>query len=242
MFGWVTEFLYTHEEIVFIFYGVIVILLAVVFVTSWRKGRHVERENHYLEIQQNLMRQHYDTLQEQITLTRKFRHDIANHIYTLETLEQEGMEKETAEYKAYLTQQYEKLKQVGFCNDPLIDAVIYQKMKICKEKGITLDTELLTLRMETMEDFDRMQFFFELCDYGIQSVEDSQKENKKIHISAGKEAGYTLISCEICPVKKKKKREQFLLKGIQTIVEKYEGFLKVEQKEDTHCVQVAVKV
>lgn len=238
-----TTWINNRENIVFIAYIVIIVLLLIVFITSWGKDRYVERENRYLEIQRVLMQQHYETLKEQIAMTRKFRHDIANHIFTLEQLAEKGKEEEAKKYKQYLVEQYEKLKQVGYCSDPLIDAVIFQKVKMCKEEGINFDVELLILQMDWMKEFDRMRFFFDLTEYAIQKIRESGTDQTKgcIHLYAKNQKGYTLIGCDITPATEKRTDRKLALETIRQIAEQYDGFLQLETTKNGQNLTIAVK-
>jgi len=237
-----TAWINSKEDIMVAIYGVVIILLIIVFINSWGKGRYMERENHYLEIQRILMQQHYEAMKEQISLTRKLRHDIANHLFTLETLEKDGKEKEASGYRQYLEKQYEKLKKVGYCTDPLIDAVIFQKKKLCEKEGIVFDVELLTLRMDWMEEFDRMRLFFDLTEYAVQRVRDlGEGKGGSIYLSCGSEKGYTLISCDVSPAVKRRAEERMALAAVRRIAEDYGGFLRVETLERGQRVTAALR-
>lgn len=89
---WICE----NEGIVYIVYAITVFSLVTAFVRSWGEGRMAEKEKQYLSVYQSLMKQHYEALKTQIDLTRKLRHDIANHLYTLEQLGESGREKRGA--------------------------------------------------------------------------------------------------------------------------------------------------
>lgn len=237
------QLIYDKEDIVLTIYGITVVILLFVFLQSWRRGRYTERENYYLDIQRVLMQQHYELVKEQIENTRKLRHDIANHIYTLEALEAEGHKEEVSKYREYLKEQYEKLKQTGYTSDVVIDAVVCQKMKTCKEKGIHLDVELLTLSLEQMQEFERMQFFFELIEHAIQKICASRTEDVggTIHLASEVKAGYVMIECELSPVKGKNMEERTTLRELKCLAEKYGGFLRVENAGKTQKIQAAIK-
>lgn len=233
----ITEFaiwLSSKEDAVLAVFGVVTILLGVTFVISWSRSRYVERENHYLEIQRLLMQQYYEMMQEQILQTRKLRHDIANHLHTVETLEEDGKLEDAERYRQYLTERYQELKQAGYVSDPMVDAVLFQKAQYCRENGIEMDIELMGLEMEWMEDFERMQFFFELTEYAIWKVLDSREEEKggAIHLYTKADKGYILIGCEMAPAGTKTGDRKIALGGVRRIAEGGGGFVKLEKLEN----------
>lgn len=240
----VSIWLNRNEDIVIVVYGVATILLCITLIVSWGRNRYVERENHYLEIQRLLMQQYYEMMREQIIQTRKLRHDIANHLHTVETLEEDGRAEKAGEYRQYLIERYQELKQAGYVRDPLVDAVIFQKVKFCRERGIVLDIELMNLDIGWMEDFERMRFFFELTEYAIWKVMDSREGEAggTIHLYTEKEKGYMLIGCELAPAVKSQTDKKMALGVIRQIADNYHGFVKLEQTEKGQNIMVAFRI
>ncbi len=240
----VSIWLNSNEDMVIAVYEAATVLLCITLVVSWGRNRYVERENHYLEIQRLLMQQYYEMLREQIIQTRKLRHDIANHLHTVETLEEDGRAETAGEYRQYLMERYQELKQAGYVSDPLVDAVLFQKVKFCREHGINPDIELMNLNLEGMEDFERMRFFFELTEYAIWKVMDSRagETGGTIHLYTEIEKGYTLIGCELAPAVKKQTDKKMALGAIRQIAEGYHGFVKLEQSEKAQNVMVAFRI
>lgn len=241
-----TEFaiwLSSKEDAVLVVFGAVTVLLGVTFIISWRRSRYVERENHYLEIQRFLLQQYYEMQQEQILQTRKLRHDIANHLHTVETLQEDGKIKDAEKYRQYLAERYQELKQAGYVSDPMVDAVLFQKAEYCRENGIKMDVELMGLQMEWMEDFERMQFFFELTEYAIWKVMDSRKGRAggSIHLYTKSDKGYVFIGCEMIPAEKRLGDRKTALSAVCQIVEGKEGFVKLEKIDNGQRILAAFR-
>lgn len=236
---WICE----NEGIVYIVYAITVFSLVTAFVRSWGEGRMAEKEKQYFSVYQSLMKQHYEALKTQIDLTRKLRHDIANHLYTLEQLGESGREKEVQEYRAYLEEQYAKLKQTGYCKNMLADAIICQKVKLCRGKGISFHVHLEGLDIESLEEMDCMQLLFGLIDYGINTLEKGRMPEKNLSLIAKREMGYTILEFQMETVGKKRGGRQAELREVRDIAERYEGFMKESYDSDMGrtTVQVAVR-
>lgn len=234
---WVNE----NERVVYIIYIVVVVLLIAAFIRSLGESKMAEKEKQYLSVYHTLVRQNYEALKARIDLARKLRHDIANHLYVLEQLEESGREKETLEYRAWLEKQYAKLKQTGYCRNTMADAVICQKAKLCGEKGISFEVHLEELDVEGMEEIDCMQLFFELIDYGIDALEKRQTTEKKMMLTAKQKAGYGVLELQAEPVGKKRLGSQTTLKGVGDILERYGGFMEESRERGKMTVQAAVR-
>ena len=73
------------------------------------KKAELSIKNEYMEQEQKMQMQHYNSLNEQYILIRKLRHDILNHIYTIQILYQNGEIEKANQYLDDLQEQFENL-------------------------------------------------------------------------------------------------------------------------------------
>ena len=85
----------------------------------------------------------YDGIQNQIEATRRYRHDLANHIQTLEAcLVLYSDTEEMREYMDNLKDRYHTLKNQEFLRDELVNSILLIKQEQCQEKGIPLSVDV----------------------------------------------------------------------------------------------------
>lgn len=125
----------------------------------------------------------------------------------------------------------------------LADAIICQKVKLCREKGISFHVHLEGLDIESLEEMDCMQLLFELIDYGINTLEKGRMPEKNLSLMAKREMGYTILEFQMETVGKKRTGRQAELREVRDIAERYEGFMKESYDSDMGrtTVQVAVR-
>ena len=79
-----------------------VLLIFLILAVGVMKTREMEQENRVMQSYMVSMEEFYTGIQSRIEATRKYRHDLAKHIQTLEALlEQQKNRQEMADYKCY---------------------------------------------------------------------------------------------------------------------------------------------
>ena len=91
-----------------VFIGFLVVLfVALIIVFKVMQTRELEQENHLMQMYMLSMQEFYSAIQNRIEATRRYRHDLAKHIQTLEhLLEKHGEAQEMQEYMADLQERY----------------------------------------------------------------------------------------------------------------------------------------
>ena len=118
--------------IAYVFIALSVLVLA-------RKTMQLEKEAERNQLIQSYMvtlQGFYQTIQGQIDMTRKFRHDLAKHIQTLEELMEEQNGSELQEYADSLKQEYRQVENKGESKSEVVNAILSMKGRQCREKNI----------------------------------------------------------------------------------------------------------
>ncbi len=152
------------------------------FTESVRRKRDHEK-NKALEIRQ----MQYDSITNDIELTRLMRHDMRHHLNHIADLLDEGKESEIKDYLAHLTVQVSKRETMTFCQNDTVNALLQYYTGIATMKNIRCDitaecgelsvtaTDLTVLLGNTMENAIRA------CESPCQGIE----ENRCISVSIG---------------------------------------------------------
>lgn len=210
-----------------------------------QKRRRESRANYYLKLQKSLMDEHCMMLQNQITMTRQLRHDLANHIQVMENLEKSGRTEEFLKYEEQLKELYAVLKTDGLCPDYVLDAMLVRRKTQCEKEQISFETSLLTVDGGNIDKTDLMIAFYELTDYGMKMAEQSRE--RRFRLEGNQENGYLFLRLT-CPlgakesVRRMNARIFTELAQCRAIADKYAGELHGELVENQEIVYFTIKI
>ena len=221
-----------------------------------RKTMQLEKEEERNRLIQSYMvtlQGFYQTIQGQIDMTRKFRHDLAKHIQTLEVLMAEEDGAELQKYADGLKLEYRKVENKGESESEVVNAILSMKRKLCQEKGISLYLNIEEKGYSLVRDMDMVGILVNLLDNAIEENEKIEAEEQRgIWLDMKqKEQGevWLQIKNKIRPDKKinfqtEKKGEHGIGRGIiEYLVKQYQGEEKVsiDQETSVFCETILLK-
>lgn len=205
-----------------------------------RKARRLYLENNNLSLQKNLMEEYYQSLQNQISMTRKFRHDIANHMQTMESIMEDPKLKDSGEMRGYvesLREEYRRLCQIDYCDNFVLDAAISHKVMRCEELGIHTAIDMQGMRLGRIEEADVLGIICHLFDHMIEGcMQMKQACDRRISIRGSSVAGQLIFVLKSSADKdfaqrhriKSKKKEIYTAGSLNVgnILQRYEGCME----------------
>lgn len=195
----------------------------------------------------------YQTIQSQIDMTRKFRHDLAKHIQTLEVLMAEEDGAELQKYADELKLEYRKVENKGESESEVVNAILSMKRKQCQEKRISLYLNIEEKGYSLVRDMDMVGILINLLDNAIEENEKIEAEEQRgIWLDMKEEEQgevWLQIKNKIRPDKKinfqtEKKGEHGIGRGIiEYLVKQYQGEEKVsiDQETSVFCETILLK-
>lgn len=104
-------------------WGTLVLLLATLLLLfNGLRMKMLEKENRLLSAYMDTAGAFYRGIQKRVEASRRYRHDLAKHIQTLETLlAGREDEDEVRTYMEGLQKEYEGLKKKKFCRDEILE-------------------------------------------------------------------------------------------------------------------------
>lgn len=217
-----------------------VLMMIVYWMIQRGKRKEVEIENRHLQAQRMLMEAYDISRKNQVELARKFRHDIAKHLQGIELLiEAKNWEQEQLlEYREELQQRYEELSLIDYCQDTMVNAVLYYEINRCKELGIEAEIRLQEFQSGHVQSSDLFCLMKELMEQAIAEVHQLVAEKElRIYLSSAVKAG-CLILCvrhsavgQVTQSERKSWWKRNPKDEIKRIAEKYNGDIYVEQRE-----------
>ena len=236
----------------------IAIIMIIYFAYRKKKMKLLELSNGFLHLQQNMILQYYESLKEQIELTKKMRHDINNHMQIMESIRQEYEGKALASYANDLREQYERLEPVYYCDNVVINALLSNKSKKCKKESISFEANMREFDMGNLTEYDLAGILFNLLDNAIEGcLKIPDKEKRYIRLNCFSDAGQLLIHVEnscmeqetsdkakagFFTSKPDKKRHGIGMGIIEDTARKYGGGMEVKRRECRFEVVVNIPV
>ena len=221
-----------------------VLLIFLILAVGVMKTREMEQENRVMQSYMVSMEEFYTGIQSRIEATRKYRHDLAKHIQTLEALlEQQKNGQEMADYMMNLKKRYDILKKQEYCSDEFINVILTIKQEQCKDKGIPLVIEIEDNIYNIIEEVDIVALFHNLLDNAIEAQERiPDKQEKGIWFSIRRDGKKLFIDMKnfvrkgekVTFMTKKSRWEEHGIgtKIIRSLTVKYDGTITFKTDED----------
>ncbi len=185
----------------------------------------------------------YKQSRESIDLINYKYHDLKHQIAYLRS------ERDSAKREAYLDRMEEEIKQYEAQNktgNAVLDTVLTSKSLYCAKHGITFTCVADGTLLEFMDVMDICNIFGNALDNAIEcELKIPDKEKRLIHVTVSKQKNFLILRFEnyfegdlktkdgdILTTKEKKEHHGYGIKSIRYIINKYDGALTVETKEN----------
>ena len=192
-------------------------------------------------------KEYYDRLREIDKETRKFRHDIQNHVQVILNLMKEEKNDQARIYMEDVSQHLENIKPVINSGNEIIDTILSEKLNRCKERNIVLKVKGIIHAPMIISDYDICTIFANALDNAIEACEKLET-NRWIEVSIGLHQNFlaVLISNSIAePVslrskKQDKKNHGFGLQNLIECVERNNGVVRRRMDKDKFVLDIVV--
>lgn len=201
-----------------------------------KMAKEVQRENYALNIENAVMKEYYETLSNQIDKNKKFHHDIDNHMGTLKSMIDENVSKEAVtEYANEIKEEYKEIGALEYCTNPVVNAVIQNKSKQCRQLGIKFDTQIERFDISKFKETDFIALMANVLDNAIEECERIDFKKKIVRLKMGSLGNNLFIKVEnstdktadmlgsLTTSKEDKESHGVGMKIIKEIVKKYKG-------------------
>ena len=230
--------------------GIVIMYEASLYVRR-KTAQEVQRENYALNIENAVMKEYYETLSNQIDKNKKFHHDIDNHMGTLKSMIDDNVSKETVtEYANEIKEEYKEIGTLEYCANPVVNAVIQNKSKQCKQLGIDFDTQIERFDISKFKETDFIALMANVLDNAIEECERIEVKNKVVCLKMGSLEKNLFIKVEnstdktadmlgnLTTSKNDKESHGVGMKIIKEIVEKYKGEYMVDIQDGMFVTRI----
>ena len=203
----------------------IIIMFSVLYAVSWfmrlQKEKQIKKENQILSIENAVMKEYYNTLKFQMERTRKFRHDIEKHMNLIKDIQTSKRSKQDIlKYVGQIEEQYNNLKTIDYCGNPVINAIFVNRREQCENQGINIKIKVGNFDVKQISEMDLVALLSNLFDLVIENSEVTNV--KKLDFKCSKEKNNFLI-CIKFDGNFIKNKDKMKISVIKEITEKYQG-------------------
>ncbi len=166
----------------------------------------LKAKNDLLAQQVDRQKEHYETLTAQYDNIRRMRHDIASHLYTMESLLKQGNSAEAARYFSEIAAACQYQSDLGSCENPAADAFLYARTRELTRQGYALSIQVQIPAEPGVRSSDLIVALGNLLDNAVESCRLSGC--RKIALTALTEKGYLILETQnpAAPADSPKKR------------------------------------
>lgn len=209
-----------------------------------------QKQNEYnLMLKQNkLQLENFREISRKYEESKKTIHDIKKHLSALSALDNID-ENRAEEYKSIIEHKIDSLFYEFHCSNQLLSIIMSQKMILCRSENIDVNTKVDDISFEFMEDYDITAIFANLWDNAIEACREISESDRKISVTIGQVNDFVLVSFENSFNGELRKKGDVLkttkkdhdgvgLTIIKSTVEKYNGYINIENDDSIFKVEI----
>ena len=144
---------------------------------------------HAMELEQA----YYRNIEEQREKLSHIRHDFKNQLASISALLQLGEEQEARDMIHSVSRMIDDTRESIYCAIPVVNAVLSEKERLCREKGITLQVELALPADLTVKSIHLCSIFGNLLDNAIRAAAAAGSEHPVISLRSLREGDYLFL-------------------------------------------------
>ncbi|CDX04973.1 GHKL domain [Desulfitobacterium hafniense] len=236
--------------------SIVICVVSNIFLVRFMKGisekAQLETENKYLQQLQDMQYEHYKALKKQQNYILGLRHDILNHIQTVDILLQSGEHLQAGKSNQNLKNELLQNTPVNFCENPIVDAVLHNKIEYANSLEIRTNINVSLAEDAGINEVDLMRVFSNLLDNAIKGCQTVQDHADKFIVLGAKcQAGFLITKLENSKSSEERKIENIKrdytrqgqgLRIVEEIAKKHEGTFQYEDKGTTFVVTISLAI
>lgn len=237
-----------------VIYQLISFVAFLLMIITYQKIKSIhkkEKEEAVLQEQIGNMKGHIAEVETRYVEIRRLKHDMGNHVATLEHL---VLKRETQEAENYLARLKGELQEIvgeGGSGNPVVDVILDESRRKAEERGICFISDFHYPGDASISAFDLSVILNNAINNAIEGCEGM--EHPQIHLTSYRERNVYMIECrnrfigEICldeenglPLTSKKDRQEhgYGLISIRKVAQKYHGDLDIRLENETFILSV----
>ncbi len=231
-------------------------VLIIVYSRTYRREK--ERSDEYAETIEEYYRQqlyYMENLEEVIFKLKSERHDFNHRLGVIYGLLEQGEYDKLSDYTQRLVKDTEEFQNIVNIPYSMSRALLNYKLSVARDRGIELRLSIDVPPGLKINEFDLIIILGNLLDNAIKACQKKNEEDRYIDLRLGYKPDYLIISvknpmAEKVDLERKRipagstsdREHGFGLNNIEHLVKKHNGFMKIEQGDNTFRVNIALLV
>ncbi len=239
----------THYSI-----SIITIVVVIILFQSIKEGQEEKLQRELLGTQLENIKRHIEQVESLYHDIRSLKHDMANHVTTLEQLYEKN---EVAQAKKYTDRLKEKLYYVTWqvkSGNPVTDVILSEYQGKAEKRGITFESHFVYPKNDSLDVFDVSVILNNALENALQAAEKFRENHKQSCISICSYKNNNAYMIEILnsfdgilninsstglpATNKRTKRHGYGVSNIKQMAEKYYGAIDIQCEED--CFKLVI--
>ena len=240
-----------------IIFVVAISIIIVIAIANRNKRIRNEMLSSDIDVLSNQLKnqyEHYNNIKEYQEEVRRLWHDMKHHTNLLNTLLEKGEYEECKKYLNSMSNTIDLNRSKALTNHSILDAILVNKEKLCKEKNIKLLLDIKVPENLNIDNFDLCVIYKNLLDNAIEAC--LKLEDKERYISIKSMVMNKYLYIEILNSKANdviKSKGRFIssktdggihglgISSVKKSVEKYEGNIKFDYSDEWFKVTALLK-
>lgn len=228
------------------------IVFAVVLFFVIRLLIHKNTDKKIERYQTDLLKKHYDEVDNMYRQMRGWRHDYKNHIATMKVYLDEGNMEALSDYLDELNTDLNTVDTVLKTGNVMVDAILNSKLSLAKSNSISVEADAAVPGVLSVSNTDMCVIIGNLLDNAIEAAVKNPNEEKRfirVYIGIFKKQLYISVTNSVGGALKKEGKSYFSTKGsdhgfglkrIDKIVSKYSGWINRTDETDVFATEITL--
>nr|WP_288348519.1 hypothetical protein [uncultured Anaerostipes sp.] len=190
------------------------------FLVFMRYRKKTEQANTFLYSQTAFMKNYFQLLRQQIQTAESDQKSIENE-------EMKGFSREKLwNYMENLKEKYEAIQAGIYCNDWLVDGVLYHMAEFCRENGIAASFYFQKYDRGYISEEDISEIIYQLLAYGVREslrCREEKRDSRSLFLQAEAVRNQLILNASFCSVKSIKKLKRDLKRSLSIKIVPYHG-------------------
>ncbi|WKY47836.1 GHKL domain-containing protein [Eubacteriaceae bacterium ES3] len=195
-----TELIQTWQFLVFdlaAFFGFYLIYYIVIEMLKQSEKNAILSENNRMMNQQLvLQKNYYQMFGESIDNIRKSEHDMRHHLNEVKALVQKDKHDKAEAYIEKIVDTQPSLKDVMFCKNDTVNALVGYYVELCQREGIELELALSVPESLSIDDVDLCVIFGNLLENAVEASRKVSTGKKRIFMASQIQKNKLLITAD----------------------------------------------
>lgn len=233
--------------------SLLVVVLVILFSgMMYLKNKTLEKENELLIIRDAMVTQRYEELETVMEKNRQLSHDLKHHMLVLKNYKAEGNYEGIDNYIEEIEQEFFDIKREVWTGNQIADMLLEQKRVLAEQEEIAFTIQAVPIVNWLFNDCETCSLLGNLLDNAIEACKRMEVNADKwisIKIENQKQLLFIKIENSVseAPVmkdgrpvsaKQDKRRHGYGLKSVERIVNKYEGMVTYQSKDQAFQVKL----